>query len=82
MIKAKDPEKAKPKPPAVHRVKRARRIVAKAKPKPPRVTITPKKRRPASVIPSTHCPTCGKRLVALTPAEKQRAYRERLKAAA
>ena len=29
----------------------------------------------------THCPTCGKRFVAQTPAEKQRAYRERLKAA-
>ncbi len=29
----------------------------------------------------THCPTCGKRFVALTAAEKQRAYRERRKAA-
>lgn len=50
------------------------------KTKPPKAKKARKVKEPEMVVPSTHCPTCGKRFVAQTAAEKQKAYRERKKA--
>lgn len=41
-------------------------------------SVTAQVTRPESVTtPVTHCPTCGHKIGKLTPAEKQRAYRQR-----
>lgn len=75
-LRALREQKAKPKPVARKKTgPRQRRFNS------PGPAIAPKAHwNSATPTPSTHCQSCGKRLIAMTGAEKQRNYRERKKA--
>mgnify|MGYP001579143439 CR=1 FL=1 len=76
MIRAKEKSASRPKARKAKRVPRGVRVS---------VPVEQFKSVVLAVSPNTsdtHCQKCGKRLIPMTPAEKQRAYRERLRAKA